>query len=262
MRRFVWGAVALVSAACDPASASPGETDTDAGTSASAEVSTGAGASTGPGNVFDQTLACQSWLECLDDNAAEQLSAQYGPGGSCWTQTVSIVEMCDADCVQGYNAECVGGGSHGSGAETTGPTPDIDECDLQMLAPGAESLVEAGDMPALIPTEIGTVLERVCSCHVADLEAFVPDAPLYYGNARFYTYDQMHAFFEGAAMYVEVGIRALDELNMPPTYYCGEGEYGSLNADEYEILQAWVEAEAPDGAQWLRVRPEDLPPLD
>jgi hypothetical protein len=264
MRRFAWATVALLVTACDPAS-STNDTDTDVG--GTTEVGGGTTGppddTTGSGNIFDQTLACQTWLDCLDANTAEQLSGQYGPNGSCWAQTASIVEMCDADCVQGYNAECVGGGSHGSGNDdSTGPAPDIDECSLELLAPGADSVVEAGDEAALIPTEIGTVLERVCSCHVADLKAFVPDAPLYYGNARFFTYAQMHAFFEGAPMYVEVGIRALDELNMPPTYYCGEGEYGSLNADEYEILRAWVEAEAPDGADWLRVRPEGLPELE
>lgn len=263
MLRFAWATFALLVAGCDPTSTTD-DTDTDAGgTTEVADVTTGTpDDTTGSGDMFDQTLACQSWLDCLDANTAEQLSAQYGPGGSCWTQTASIVEMCDADCVQGYNAECVGGSHSGGDDDSTGPTPDIDECSLELLAPDADSFVEAGDEAALIPTEIGTVLERVCSCHVADLKAFVPDAPLYYGNARFYTYAQMHAFFEGAPMYVEVGIRALDELNMPPTYYCGDGEHGSLNTDEYEILRAWVDAEAPDGADWLRERPEGLPELD
>ena len=246
---------------CDPA-ASSGETDTDAGsTTEPMGTTSGPGTTSSSGTTFEQTLACQTWLECLDANTQAQLSGQYGPGGSCWTQSASIVEMCDADCVQGYNAECVGGSHSGGEGDSTGDAP-IDECALDELAPGAESWVEAGDTEAVIPTEIGILLDRVCSCHLAEPEAFVEDAPLYYGNARFYTYDQMHAWFEGAPMYVEVGIRALEELNMPPVYYCGEAEHGSLHTDEFEILQAWIEAEAPDGATWLQERPDDLPTLE
>jgi len=246
---------------CDPA-ASSADTDTDTDASSTNPTTTGPDeGTTGSGGMFDQTLACQSWLECLDASTQDQLAEQYGPGGTCWTQTVAIVEACDADCVAGYNAECLGGSQSGGEGESSGGDP-IDACALDALAPTAESWVEAGDEAALLPAEIGTLLERVCSCHVADLEAFVEDAPLYYGNARFYTHAQMHAFFEGAPMYVEVGIRALQELNMPPVYYCGEAEHGALHDDEYAILQAWIEAEAPDGAQWLRRRPDGLPPLE
>ncbi|MGH1345520.1 MAG: hypothetical protein ACRBN8_28405 [Nannocystales bacterium] len=263
MRKIGWATVTLFVLGCDPSSAADDtDTDTDTGSPATtASITTGGGPSTTTGNSFDQTLACQSWLECLDGQTQEQLSSQYGPGGTCWTQTVSIVEMCDADCVAGYNASCIGGSPTSDTNDDTTGEP-IDECALHELAPGAESWVEAGDEATLIPTEIGTLIERVCSCHVADLDAFVPDAPLYYGNARFFTQEQMHSNFEGAQMYVEVGIRALDEQNMPPVYFCGEGEYGSLHEDEYAILQAWIEAEAPDGAAWLEERPDDLPTLD
>lgn len=266
---FGWATVALLVLGCDPGAAA-GDTDTDTDSSAEGSPSsttavgttTGIDPSTTTGNTYDQTLACQTWLDCLDAQTQEQLSSQYGPGGTCWTQTVSIVEMCDADCVSGYNASCLGGSptSDTNGDDTTGEP--YDECALDELAPSAESWVEAGEDATLIPTEIGTLIERVCSCHVADLDAFVPDAPLYYGNARFYTFEQMHSNFEGARMYVEVGIRALDEQNMPPVYFCGDGEYGSLHEDEYAIFQAWIEAEAPDGADWLEERPDDLPMLD
>lgn len=263
MRAFGWVSVALLVIGCDPASASGDtDTDTDAATTTGVDPSTtSVDPSTTTGNSFDQTVACQSWLDCLDASTQEQLSSQYGPGGTCWTQTASIVEMCDADCVAGYNASCLGGSPTSDTNDGTTGEP-VDECALDELAPGAESWVEAGDDATVIPSEIGTLIERVCSCHVADLDAFVPDAPLYYGNARFYTFDQMHSNFEGAPMYVEVGIRALDEQNMPPVYFCGDGEYGSLHEDEYAILQAWIEAEAPDGADWLEARPEDLPMLD
>ncbi len=247
---------------CDPGSGSADtDTDTDDPSTSTGAPTTDPSTTTTGGGGFDQTLACETWLACLDAATQEQLASQYGPGGSCWTQTASVVEMCDADCVAGYNAVCVGDDSDSADTgETTGE--NIDECALDVLAPGADSLVEAGDEAALIPTEIGTLLERVCSCHVADLDAFIGEAPLYYGNARFFTYAQMQAPFEGAPMYVEVGIRALDELNMPPIYFCGEAEYGSLHTDEYEILQAWIAADAPDGAGWLRVRPDGLPPLE
>ena len=264
MRTFGWATVTLLVLGCDPGSASDTDTDTTGETESpttAVVTTTGVDPSTTTGNSFDQTLACQTWLECLDAQTQEQLSSQYGPGGTCWTQTASIVEMCDADCVTGYNASCLGGSPTSDTNDGTTGEP-IDECALDELAPGAESWVEAGDDATLIPTEIGTLIERVCSCHVAELEAFVPDAPLYYGNARFFTFEQMHSGFEGAPMYVEVGIRALDEQNMPPVYFCGDGEYGSLHVDEYAILQAWIEAEAPDGAGWLEQRPEDLPMLD
>ena len=263
MRRAVWtAAVVLACTGCDPV-AEGADTETDGEGSTSGPVTTApATTTTNGGQQFDQTLACKSWLDCLDETAQAQLADQYGAEGTCWTQTASIVESCDADCVQGFNAECAGGSASGgdSAGETTEPM--VDECSLEVLAPGADSILEAGDEPALLPTEIGVLLERVCSCHVADLDAFVEDAPLYFGNARFTTYAEMQANFEGAPMYVEVGIRALDELNMPPTYYCGDAEFGSLHTDEYDVLQAWIEADAPDGAQWLRVRPNDLPALD
>lgn len=261
MRLLGWIAASLLVLGCDPG-ASAADTDTDGSSSTSTTTNTTSPVSTTGGTSFEQTAACAAWLDCLEPATQEQLAGQYGPQGTCWTQTAAIVEMCDADCVQGYNAECVGG-SHGGDSNDDDTTGEVtDECTLETLAPGAESWVEAGDEPALIPTEIGALLERVCSCHVADLDAFVPDAPLYYGNARFFTQAQMHAWFEGAPMYVEVGIRALDEQNMPPVYYCGEGEHGSLHTDEFDILQAWITAEAPDGAQWLKVRPADLPKLE
>lgn len=261
MRRFGW-LTALFVLGCDPAPSS-GETDTDiAGTTTGAPTTGPDPSTTSSDKTFDQTLACQTWLDCLDATTRAQLAEQYGPAGSCWTQTVAIVEMCDADCVAGYNAECVGGSHSGSDDDGSSGGEDVDTCALDILAPSAGSWVEAGDEAALIPTEIGTLLERVCSCHVADPDAFVEDAPLYYGNARFHTYAQMHAFFEGAPMYVEVGIRALEELNMPPVYYCGERDHGALRADAFAILQAWIEAEAPDGAGWARLRPDGLPPLE
>lgn len=260
MRALGWVTASVLVLGCDPAS-SPADTDTDGSSSTSSIGTTSGPDPSTSGRTFEQTAACAAWLECLDPDMQDQLAGQYGPGGDCWTQSASVVEMCDADCVAGYNAECQGGShSGGSNGDTTGEP--IDECALDELAPGAESWVEVGEEADLIPTEIGTLLDRVCSCHVADLDAFIPKAPLYYGNARFYTYAQMHAWFEGAPMYVEVGIRALDEQNMPPVYYCGDGEYGSLHEDEYEILRAWIDAEAPDGADWLRERPADLPMLD
>ncbi len=258
--RWLAGALVLLLGCDPPSDGAEAQTQTDGSTSVGSTTSdpTTTTTGSGAGGDFDQTLACQTWLACLDPATAAQLDAQYGPGGSCWTQTASVVEMCDADCVQGYHAVCGGDASD----DDTGDPTATDACALEVLAPGAVSWVEAGDDAARIPTEIGAVLERACSCHVADLDAFIGEAPLYYGNARFFTYAQMQAVFEGAPMYVEVGVRALEELNMPPTYFCGEGEYGSLRADAYAILQAWIAADAPDGAQWLRVRPDDLPPLD
>ena len=261
MRSLGWLAAVLVLGCDTTSSASETDTDTEASTTSGPTTGPGDGTTGSPGGVFDQTLACQTCLDCLDPDTRDQLAPQYGPGGSCWTQTVARVEMCDADCVAGYNAECVGGSHSGGEGESSGGEP-IETCALDVLAPSAESWVEAGDEAALIPAEIGTLLDRVCSCHVADLDAFVEDAPLYYGNARFFTFEQMHAPFEGAPMYVEVGIRALEELNMPPVYYCGEAEHGALQDDAYAILQAWIAAEAPDGAQWLRLRPDGLPPLE
>ena len=46
---------------------------------------------------------------------------------------------------------------------------------------------------------------------------------------------------------------------MPPVYYCGDAEFGSIHSPEYEILDAWIRADAPDGETWLEERPEDLP---
>lgn len=276
MRRLLC-ACALVVLGCDPAeSGADTDTDTDSDSSANGPGSGPTMSSTSPsgtqgsatgGGDFDQTLACESWLACLTASERSKLAPIYGAEGSCWNQTVAIVEGCDAECVFGFNEDCDGTpmpttqGTQGSGNTTDTPPMPV-ECALDELAPKAESLIEAGDEEALLPPEIGTLLERVCSCHVAELEAFPEDVPLYYGNVLFFTHAQMHAQFEGAPTYVEVGIRALDEQNMPPVYFCGDAEFGSLHTDEYEILEAWIEAEAPDGADWPDLRPDDLPELD
>ncbi len=215
---------------------------------------------TSGGRQFDQTLGCMMWLDCLDPTARAALNPEYGPQGSCWTQNVSTVEMCDATCVQGLGNDCEPPDDDDSASDTTGPP--VEECALDVLAPSARSWVEAGDDAEVIPTEIGAILEDNCSCHVAELESFDRLTPLYYGNVRFHTFAQMQSSFEGQPTYVEVGIRALDELNMPPVYFCGDAEFGSIHSPDYEILQAWIEAEAPDGAQWLEQRPEDLPTRD
>lgn len=211
--------------------------------------------STGQGTQnYPQTAACVAWLECLGSGIPPGHQQQYGPEGTCWYGDARLVEQCDAVCVDGYNAGCA---ANPTGGATTGSGPGA--CAFEELAPTATSWLVAGDQAGMLPTEVGDILTTYCSCHLADLESFDKTTPLYYGELRLHSYADMHANWQGAPTYNEVRSRTIASLSMPPLYYCGDGDFGSLAERDYEVLRAWLDAEAPDAPTWLDVRPDDLP---
>ncbi len=254
MRRLLLAA--CVAAGCQTAGSPAEDTDTDPGTTAPVTTSSTTSTST-TGARFEQTLACESWLACLDDNDRESLVEEYGADGSCWRGNASLVEECDAVCVDGFREDC-----RDPSEDTTTPDlpPDVEECSLEALAPAATSWVVAGEDEGVLPAEIGTILEQYCSCHATELDQFPPLTPLYEGDIRFVTHEDFHANFEGNPSYVLVKERTIDTLSMPPLYFCGDGDFGSsVHSPDFEIFDAWLSADAPDAPTWVEIRPKDLP---
>ena len=247
----------MVALGCSVSDDPAADTDTDA--TADPTLSTSSAGPSTTGQRWEQTLGCELWLECLDPDEREALLPEYGPTGTCWQGKARLVEECDAMCNAGRDADCDPTMDSDSGPGPDVPA-DVEECALQTLAPGAVSWVVTGDGADVLPTEIGEILERNCSCHVTELEEFGPLTPLYEGALRFTTHAEFHATWQGSPAFVLVDERTFDTLSMPPLYYCGDGDYGSsVHSPDFEIFAAWLEAEAPDAALWAELRPDDLP---
>jgi hypothetical protein len=249
--------VVFVALGCGPADDATLGAETDATTAPPPTSSTASGP-TSTGQRWEQTLGCGLWLDCLDEQERDALMDEFGPEGTCWQGNARLVEECDAMCTQGREDDC------DDPVEDTGPVPDfpadVDECSLQVLAPGAQSWVIAGDGAGVLPHEIGSILERNCSCHVTDPQELMPLTPLYEGAIRFTTHEEFHADWMGSPVHAEVEQRTFVMLSMPPLYFCGDGDYGSsVHSPDFEIFAAWLAAAAPDAATWAELRPDDLP---
>ena len=270
-RRSVGAALAagcLVPSACflfPGAEDGDGDTDTDTDT---ATESTGGGPGTTGGSTpdesgggtampWEQTAACAAWLECVPLSRLVDLEPVYGPTGTCWQSTASMVESCDTVCVGGFNEDCDGPPPDDDDDPTMGNTtgPELEECSFEALAPDATSWVEAGEEEGMIPSEIGVILESYCSCHLTEVEEFDVLTPLYYGTLRFHTLEEFQSSFGGAPTHREVKRRVFDTLSMPPLYYCGDGDYGSsVHTPDYEVFEAWLLADAPDAPSWAEMQ--------
>jgi hypothetical protein len=60
----------------------------------------------------------------------------------------------------------------------------------------------------------------------------------------------MHATYGPRDGVAWVRLRATEQQNMPPVYHCGMLDFGSLPADAYDALSAWVTAGGPGAASW------------
>ncbi len=231
-------AVACVATEPDPAAGSTGMVDTTA-------VATTAPMETSSGGDVPQSPLCAAWLTCLADVAPAELDAaavQYGPDGTCWSDA-DLAMQCEAACDDELAKRCGAGSSGDSG------DPPL-KCSIEGLVPGASNPIDAGDGVGQIPTAIGDVLSRNCGCHYLDAAELDRTVPAYLGMIALTTLADFHAPFQGAPTYQRVHQRAIVEVNMPPVFYCDSLAVGSLSLEDRAALEAWLLAEAPDGASW------------
>jgi len=212
---------------------------------ASGSSSTTATTQESTGEPLVQTPACADYLECLaqDEPAlVPAAEAEYGPAGSCWVDAATAAE-CDATCVAETEARCLSGGSDSTGGEALA-------CSIEGLAPAASSPVQAGEGAGMLPPAVGGLLERNCGCHYLDSRGLGPEVPAYNGDIVMATWEDFHAPFMGMTTYQLVQQRSVVELGMPPPYFCDSLDVGSLSTEDHALLQAWLEAGAPDAVRW------------
>jgi hypothetical protein len=212
---------------------------------ASSSSSTTAPAPESSGEPLGQTPACIEYLECLaqDEPAlVPAAEAEYGPTGTCWADAATAAE-CDATCMEATEQRCLSGGGDSTGGEVL-------VCSIEGLVPGAGSPVQAGDAAGVLPLPVGELLERNCGCHYVDPRGLGPEIPAYLGDIAIATWQDFHTPFMGTPTYQLVQQRAVVELGMPPPYFCDDLDVGSLSTEDHALLQAWLEAGAPDAATW------------
>lgn len=153
-----------------------------------------------------------------------------------------------------------------SGTDTT-PTSDTDPiplrlCSLEALDPSTDpaTVIEYGDGEGQIPTVIGELLLRNCGCHYTDNIAPGPLVDYKSGAQPMATYADFHGLytgifpmgFEDQPAYVGVAERVVNHLPLPmPPFLCQvEGEMGTITAADQQLITQWLEADAPDGANF------------
>lgn len=233
----------LIFAGCLGAAPPLGGGTSESSGSSSSSTSTSAAPDSSGG--LTQTAACADYLECLaaDEPALlPEAELEFGPAGTCWADATTA-EQCDATCVAETEQRCATGSGDGTGEEPL-------KCSIEALVPGARSPVQAGDGAALLPVAIGDALERNCGCHYVDSARLDPEVPAYNGAMRMSTWEEFHTPFMGTLTYLRVEQRAVVQLGMPPPFYCDDLDMGSLSTADYTLLQAWLDAGAPDAARW------------
>lgn len=239
--------ISLWIGACVPTPGLP-SADSSSSTGASTEPTTSTVAtsveSTG-GAV--QTAACAEYLACLGEIAPDEVedaTIELGPDGTCW-QDATTAAACDAECTTQLEQRCMPATS--SSSETGEPAL---KCAIESLVPGMPSPIDAGTGVGQLPLEIGDVLERNCGCHYVDPSDLERGVPPYNGTIALATWQDFQSPFNGIPTWQRVRQRAVVELNMPVPFYCDVQEFGSLSTEDHALLDAWLTAEAPDGASW------------
>ena len=198
------------------------------------------------GGPVDQSPACAEFLACIAELEPPMLPSnpeRFEAGGSCWVDATAAQE-CTASCEAETERLCPPMGSGGG----TGDDPLL--CSIEALAPTAISPVEVGEGAEQLPPEIGDLLERNCGCHYVDPARLDPEVPAYFGAITMATWQDFHSPFMGQQTYLRVQQRSVVELSMPPPFFCDSLEFGSLGADDFALLGAWLDAGAPDAATW------------
>lgn len=234
-------AFALVGCPSEPAPVGSGTSEAEG----SGSSSTTTAAPDSSGGPLAQTPACADYLECLAQDEPALLpmaEAEYGPAGTCWSDAATAAQ-CDATCQSETERRCLSGSGDGTGG-------DVLTCSIEGLLPGAPSPVQAGDGAGVLPLAVGALLERNCGCHYLDPRQLSAEVPAYFGTMAMATWQDFHTPFMGTLTYQRVHQRAVVELSMPPPYFCDALDLGSLSTEDHALLQAWLEAGAPDAARW------------
>jgi hypothetical protein len=233
-------------AACVPTPPLTTGDSTSSGSTSTGSASTSGTSSDATGGAA-QTPACADYLVCLEAIAPDEVpdaTLELGPDGTCW-QDVSIAAACDAECAAQLDQRCA---SDSSSSGDTGEVLPI--CAIESLVPGASSPIEAGTDVGVLPLEIGDLLARNCGCHFVDPGDLAREVPEYNGSIALATWTDFHTPFNGTLTWQRVRQRAVVELSMPVPFYCGTQGLGSLSNEDHALLDAWLTAEAPDGASW------------
>ncbi len=153
-------------------------------------------------------------------------------------------------------AELPGGG--GSGGESDGGSstgaPMLGACGLDELDPDATNPIVSGSGANQIPTEIGTILAANCGCHLTP-GPLSGGLPVYPGSLPFKmtTHAEWHAEYAPGVTNIDKGkerVAVGAPLPMPQPIYCDAGGGEPMPAADRTTLLEWLDADAPDGANW------------
>ncbi len=150
-------------------------------------------------------------------------------------------------------------GSTDPGTEdsSTGEAP-IQFCGLEDLKPGAPNPVVSGTAPMQIPPDIGTILVDNCGCHYADMLDVGPPVADYSAllPLRIETWEQWQGEYGILTVKPTLDSCLARVRDAPlgttmPHRSCHVGDGELMDPAQRQILIAWMEAGAPDGATWI-----------
>ncbi|MBL4686963.1 MAG: hypothetical protein JKY37_20375 [Nannocystaceae bacterium] len=200
------------------------------------------------------TVALLFAAACADSDPSPHASGGTAEG------TGTIASSSDTDASDGSTGASSGTTSEGrtssSGGDTTadGTTGvEIQGCGLQDLKPGAPDPIVAGRGAMDIPSDVATVLSANCGCHLAD-DLTVDGVPDYTSKGAFdlTTYAGFQALRSSDKMpYYDIAAEYLDIDFMPLTSFCHVGNGDAMPPADRALLKAWLDADAPDGANWM-----------
>jgi hypothetical protein len=148
-----------------------------------------------------------------------------------------------------------------TGDDTTGEDTEQEivqqSCDLSDIAPDAPDPVQVGTGAEQIPPDIGSALTRNCGCHYAEgpyeggptLAGYPPTGLLDMTSWAGFQAEQMFPLCESDVAHECVRERLDHALPMPPTS-CVLEDGSRISDADFELLDAWLAASAPDGATW------------
>jgi hypothetical protein len=123
---------------------------------------------------------------------------------------------------------------------------DAQECSVDVLVVAGAKPIDTGTAAGQIPPDIGPVLETNCGCHLGT-ELIAPAALFVNGTIDLTT----HAGIQMNLASIRSMVTMVEAAGMPPAYYCDLGDGTQITADDQALLEAWLAADAPDGATWV-----------
>lgn len=122
---------------------------------------------------------------------------------------------------------------------------------IEDVQAGAPDPIDAGTGAGQIPAEIGEILAGNCGCHYVPADEVEPPYLGYVGALSMATHADFHAMFGTMFAYEVVHARVMPDAPaiMPPPYACEDGGL-TMPEDQRTRLLEWLDAMAPDGANW------------